>query len=286
MVGAESDWVISDRGFARYPKLRPGKYTFEVRSANADGVWQQEPLQLPITIQTPFYQTTWFYLLCILVVAGMVGAWFQYRLNQALKLERMRVKISSDLHDDVGSMLSGLAMQSEILGLNAQGKDKDRLQRIAETSRNAMARMRDTVWAIDARKDRLENLIDRMREHAEECLTPKDVQFSIQINGLENKLSLPSIIRQCVYLIYKEAITNITKHSNADRVRVVLSKKGKGLEMEICDNGKVEEKSYKPSGMGLSNMTMRAKQVHGDVRIETKDGFCIFLNVPSLKVKE
>lgn len=72
----------------------------------------------------------WFYLFCTLAIAGLVYAWFRYRLQQVLKIERMRVQISSDLHDDVGTVLSGLAMQSEVLELTATEKDKGKLRRI------------------------------------------------------------------------------------------------------------------------------------------------------------
>ena len=94
--------------------------------------------------------------------------YFQKKHTQ--KLEELRVKISSDLHDDVGSMLSALAMQAELLEMKASETNKPRASRIAEMSRDAMALMRDTVWAIDARKDKWESLVDRLNEHAYDTL--------------------------------------------------------------------------------------------------------------------
>lgn len=252
-------------------------------AANSDGVWSALPKTLAINIQTPFYKTWWFYLLCVLAAGGMVYGWLWYRLQQALKIERMRVEISSDLHDDVGTLLAGLAMQSEALELTAPEKDKAKLRRISDISRNAMAHMRDTVWAIDARKDKVENLLDRMREHAEETLTPRDIRFDIQVDSLSMKQSLSTQIRQNLYLIFKEAVTNAAKLSNGDMVTVSLKQSGEGFEMRICDNGQVAEKAYKTTGLGTSNMAMRAEKIGGGLEVgQTREGFCVVLRMGRL----
>ncbi len=283
MKGIERDSVSNGTlGFVRYANLRPGEYTFEVWATNSDGVLSQEPRRLKLLIHPPFWQTWWFYLLCTVSVAGLLYAWFWYRLQQALKIERLRVQISSDLHDDVGTMLAGLAMQSEALQLSAQEKDKGKLQRISQISRDAMAHMRDTVWAIDARKDKLENLLDRMREHAEETLTPCDIRFDIQVENVPLKQNLPTQIRQNLYLIYKEAVTNAARHSNGDFVSIALKKWGNGLEMQVFDNGAVAEKTYKTTGLGASNMRLRAEKMGGTLEIKREGGFCVLVRVPRL----
>jgi len=284
MLGYDRNWVPETRrGFARYPNLPPGDYTFQVKAANSDGVWTPESKDLRIHIQTPFWQTWWFYLACLAVISAIIYGWFRYRLEQALKMERMRVKISSDLHDDVGTLLSGLAMQSELLELTATGEDKPRLKRIGEMSRNAMSRMRDTVWAIDARKDKFENLLDRMREHAEETLSAKDIHFTIKADSLNLKMNLPSHIRQNIYLIYKEAVTNVAKHSNADQVLITITQTGKAIEMKIHDNGQVQEKAYKTTGLGSENMQMRAEQLGGQLIINKEEGYEVTLSIAEIK---
>lgn len=278
MVGYDDTLVDNGvRNFIRYGNLPAGHYTFKVWATNSDGVKNEEPLQLGIRIVPPYYQTWWFYLLCLLASSGIIYGIFQYRLEQALKVERLRVKISSDLHDDVGGLLSGLAMQTEVLELTASEAVKPKLQRIAEISRSAMSRMRDTVWAIDARKDTLESLIDRMNEHAEETLAPKNIHYDITVAHLDLKTKLPTDIRQSLYLIYKEAITNAAKHSNGDTVEVKLSKTEGHFEMHIHDNGKVEAKQYKTTGLGQSNMKMRAAQIGATLEIDTANGFWIVL---------
>ncbi|MEO0735128.1 MAG: histidine kinase, partial [Bacteroidota bacterium] len=262
------------RNFVRYANLPAGKYTFKVWATNSDKVLNESPKVLGITIVPPFYQRWWFYLTCLVVLTGIIYGIFKYRLEQALKVERLRVKISSDLHDDVGGMLSGLAMQTEILELTATEETKPKLARIADLSRSAMSRMRDTVWAIDARKDKLENLVDRMREHAAETLSSRNFQYAIKLDTLDLKKNLATDVRQHLYLIYKEAITNVAKHSRGDTVNVTLSGR-RGFTMTIHDNGAVEEKDYKTTGLGLSNMRMRARAIGGELEISTEEGYLL-----------
>ncbi len=278
--GFEKEWIFNGtKDFVRYSNIPPGAYTFEVKATNSDGILNENAFNLNIRINPPFWRTWWFYLICLLGTASLIYAWFWYRLQQALKIERMRVQISSDLHDDVGTLLAGLAMQSEALEISAAEKDKTKLRRLSEISRNAMSHMRDTVWAIDARKDKLENLIDRMREHAEETLTPRDIHFDISVENVSLKQNMSSIVRQSLYLIYKEAVTNAAKHTNGDRVLVSLKKDASGFEMRIFDNGQVPEKVYKTTGSGTSNMQMRAKKIGGTLEISREGGFCVVLRV-------
>ncbi len=282
--GQDEAWIeTSNPGFVRFSKLPPGAYTLECLATNADGIWMPGSMakKLAFFIPTPWWRTWWFYIFCMATTAAIAYGIFAYRLQQALKIERIRVRISSDLHDDVGTILSGLAMQSEILELSAPEPSKPKLRRISELSRSAMSRMRDTVWAIDARKDKLENLIDRMREHAEETLTPRDILLDLQVDDLALTKNMPSQIRQALYLIYKEAVTNCAKHSKGDKVQVRLQKIGaKGLEMSIHDNGVVMQKNYKTTGLGLSSMHLRAQQIGADFSIDTANGFLITVKIP------
>ena len=214
-----------------------------------------------------------------LFLLGGIGLMYFYYQNQIERAEQMaaiRNKISSDLHDDVGSILTGLAMQTEVMAMTAKEADKPKLERIGKLSRNAMGRMRDTVWAIDSRKDKIENLIDRMREFAAETLVPKNFSYDFEIENIDESKIIPADKRQNIYLIYKEAVTNIIKHSNGDRVDIILKNKGNELILKIRDNGAVAEKTYKTTGLGISNIERRAKQLGGSVFFIKENGFEVF----------
>ncbi|MEM9548456.1 MAG: histidine kinase [Bacteroidota bacterium] len=282
MIGLDDTPVSnSTRGFTRYGNIPPGDYTFKLWATNSDLVLNDDPLEILISISPPFYQTWWFYLLCLAFISSIIYGVFQYRIAQILKVERLRTRIASDLHDDVGGILSGLAMQSELLELTAKDEDKNKLKQIADMSRSAMSGMRDTVWAIDSRKDKFEDLIDRIREHSEEVLIPKNMSYEIDYNDIPLTLLLPPLVRQNLYLIYKEAVTNSAKHSNGNIVHLTIKMDKSQFEMRIHDNGTFKEKKYRSTGLGMSNMKMRAKNLDGTLEINTDAGFEIVLTIPS-----
>ncbi|MFK8008625.1 MAG: triple tyrosine motif-containing protein [Saprospiraceae bacterium] len=275
----DEDWVDAEKnGFARYPSLPFGNYIFKLKAANSDGVWNEEIKTLNIFIATPWWRTWWFYTFCILAISGIIYGVSMYRLQQALKIERLRVKISSDLHDDVGGLLAGLMMQSELLEITGTEERKPKLQRISDLSRKAMSRMRDTVWAIDSRKDKFKNLLDRIREHAAETLELKNIEWDLQVDNIPLEKNINSQLRQNIYLICKEAITNVAKHSNGDQLNIKFEKYGrKGIYLSIHDNGKVPEKNLNSSGLGMSNLQMRADQIGAKLNINKENGFLITL---------
>ncbi|MEZ5038792.1 MAG: histidine kinase [Saprospiraceae bacterium] len=209
--------------------------------------------------------------------------YFSFKAEQAKVIEDLRIKLSADLHDDVGAILSGLAMQAEILECFVAPAQKENVLHLAEMSRHAMAQMRDTVWALDARKDNWGGLIDRLHDHAAEILEPRQIAFSIKIEGINRQKNLAADIRQHLYLIGKEAITNAAKHSNADQLSILLRQKDDLLEMFIQDNGQLDEnQSLKTSGLGLSNITHRAQQIGAKLSISQHNGFGISLCIRAL----
>jgi len=200
--------------------------------------------------------------------------------KEAVERELFRSKLSSDLHDDVGSILTGLAMQSELLGSFIDEKHQPTANNISNLSREAMGRMRDTVWAIDARKDKIEDLVDRMLDFSDNLLISKNISFEFQNNIQQKDQKIKPEIRQNIYLIFKEAITNIAKYSNGNSATTSLSIKDKNILLDIKDNGNIDASTIKTSGLGLSNMKMRTESIGGQFQIDTNNGFKIYCKIP------
>ena len=280
LEGFEDRWFYQgNTPSIRYNKLPAGDYELKVKASDSRGNESANILSIPIIVNQIFYKRWWFIALVILLLFGLMYAIFRYRLQQALAMERLRTKISSDLHDDVGSMLSGLAMQTELMELNASEADKSKLQKIAGISRNAISQMRDLVWSIDSRRETTNDLIERMQELGEELLLPKGISFQINhstVNYPNRKL--PAQIKQNIFLIYKEAITNILRHSDASTVDITIRNYNKGCELLIKDDGSKKE-SYKSTGLGLSNMQLRAEAINSTVTFKMDDGFSVHLNL-------
>lgn len=155
----------------------------------------------------------WF--LIIAIAAGVLFTLFfirnryKQKLQRRVAIEQLKTKISTDLHDDVGSVLTGLAMQSELIERQVPEENKEQLRKVSSLSRAAMLQMRDAVWAMDARKDNWNSLTDRIKEFASENLQTKEIKCNIQTTGIDQTQELPGAIRQNLYLITKEAIANV-----------------------------------------------------------------------------
>lgn len=171
-------------------------------------------------------------------------------------------------------------MQTELMEINASETDKFKLQKIACISRNAISQMRDLVWTIDSRRETIEDLLERMRELAEELLLPKDISFQMDSFNVKNpNKKLPAPTKQHIFLIYKEAITNILRHSDATHVAVTITNDFKGSCLIVKDNGSKKE-CYTSTGLGLSNMTMRAVNLKGKLEFDKENGFEVMLFLP------
>jgi HAMP domain-containing protein len=278
LEGLEADWsYVGSTSFVRYNKLPPGKYILRVKGSDSKGNWSRSELAVPITVRPAFYQTWWFYLLVLATVAGIGYAISRYRLQRLLEMERMRTRIASDLHDEVGSMLSGLSMQAELLEMNASEKDLPRLGKIGTISRAAVTKMRDLVWSIDSRRDKVKDLLERMQEQAADLLQPNDITFHFDIGELPLEKKLKVDVRQHLFLIFKEALTNAVRHSNASVVKVRFGNFNGQFEMVIQDNGSSSKKDHVPTGMGLSNIEMRAEKLGAKLEVRTNEGFLVKL---------
>lgn len=256
--------------------LPPGNYVLEVKASAGLSDMNASYYSLPLKMKQVWYKRAGFITLVVIVAVGLLFLFLRSRFNRRVQqqkgLAELRTKISSDLHDDVGTILSGLAMQSQMLAYSAPAEQKESLNEISNMSRDAMERMRDTVWAMDSRKDKYENLIDRMRAFGEKNLAAANMTHDFIISDIDTKRFINPEKRQTIYLIFKEAITNIVKHSDGHHVSIRLAHEGKGLHLTVHDNGTQKPESVS-DGLGMSNMKMRAGNIGGTVIFSYDHGF-------------
>jgi hypothetical protein len=159
----DADWVnAGNRRFVSYPGLKPGHYVFRVRAANSDGVWNQEGITKFIDISPPWWGTWWFRALVFIVMASGIYSFYRYRLQQALKLQHLRNRIATDLHDEIGSTLGSISRQfcdQKKLHGGARVESHHTHQR----TDNMMEAMSDIVWAVNTKNDRFDSVINRIR---------------------------------------------------------------------------------------------------------------------------
>lgn len=263
--------------------LLPGNYTIEVKAYTSINDENPAYYSIKLVIEEYWYKKWWAKAVLFLLFAGATWWYVKQQIKKRLQrqqeaikrqeeLAALRTKISSDLHDDVGSILTGLAMQSQNIAVESNDKTKQELDEIVEMSREAMERMRDTVWVIDSRKDKYINLIDRMRSSAEQQLATKNINHHFEAD-LENPDEfIDPIRRQNVYLIFKELISNILKHSDATQVHIKFVYRKKQLYLLVHDNGTIQ-KQKTTDGLGLSNIALRAKNIKGTFTTQYENGF-------------
>ncbi len=191
--------------------------------------------------------------------------------RQQLKLQTLRNKIASDLHDDVGSTLSSISIFSQM----AQQQSKDvmpLLNTIGESSRKMLDAMADIVWTINPENDQFEKIILRMRSFAFELLGAKGIDFEFIADDQIAQVKLPMEVRKNLYLIFKEATNNMVKYSGADKALFSITEERGHLTMLIRDNGKGFDATQTTQGNGLKNMKKRAEEIRGHLWVDSALG--------------
>lgn len=278
MENFDNDWIITtpDKRFATYTNLDPDEYNFKVKVVDRSGNFSKNEASILVTLSPPFWETWWFYTLVVLTIASILYSIYKYRINKILELERLRIGIASDLHDDIGATLTKLALKADMIkhGLDNEEKSTE-LERISEMSRQAVGSMSDIVWSIDSRNDSFESMINKMKDFAFGILTDKEIKVDFNTNGFEKSAKVPIEIRQNLYLIFKEAINNTAKHSNAKQVEIDFLINEKEFSLTVKDSGTKFKENEFHTGHGLKNMKMRAKKINAEINYKNKNGFTI-----------
>lgn len=276
MEGIDPVWQQTTDRFAKYPSMPAGEYTFNVLARNTNGAWSNEVTRLNFRIYAPFWQQWWFRILLVLIVLGIIWLIYNnYKTGKQVDIERMRVRIASDLHDDVGASLTEIALQSDFLqALDTSPELKKSLSSIGAQSRRIVNSLDDIVWSIDSRNDTLGDLTDRMQDYILNVLAPKNFNVEYDFEALKMQHKLSVVLKENLYLIFKEAVNNITKYSNGDLVRITMQTDGNNFTFTIHDNGTTGPGSKK-SGHGLRNMKMRAARIRAGVDINRENGFTV-----------
>ncbi len=286
LEGFDKDWTfLGNNHSIRYNKLPAGNYTLHINGADSRGNWGEKAVLLKITVAQHFYDSKWFPFLIFLGLFLIGFLLYRKELSQIREMEDLRTRIASDLHDEVGSIMTRISMGSEMVneGIYEPKEQKKELNYIANQSRQVTSIMRDVVWSIDARKDKVSDLIDRMREHLEELLPLANIQHKIIIEQINTDNKINVNLRQNIYFIFKEAINNIVKHSNATEVVVSLINHAHSFTLVVANNGTVDDsKEEQTSGQGLKNMQMRAKRINADLEIQKEKGYTIKVKTKGL----
>jgi signal transduction histidine kinase/ligand-binding sensor domain-containing protein len=311
LEGADDNWSSpSESRTVHFANLQPGGYKFLVRAVNSEGVASDVPAILSFKILSPIWLRWWFLTLLAVAIALIIIGIYRYRLaslheiNAALlvaknaesdlrfareqqiqELESVRTRIATDLHDDIGASLTQIAVLSEVAQTQAgaeNGGPPEALRKITDVSNELIGIMSDIVWAINPAKDHLSDLTQRMRRIASDVLSPKGVLVHFRSREEDKRLIIRTNIRREVFLIFKESINNVAKHSGAKNVHIDVEITDDLLRLRVQDDGSgfmSVQPSFDntfsadgPSGNGIRNMQKRAKELGGTFDIASVPG--------------
>lgn len=284
LEGFDKNWVKSTKhNYVNYTHLPPGDYSFKVYAINGEGIKSNSPAVFSFTILPPFWQRWWFIVSTILVTLFLTSIIsiliYRSRMNQKIRVERLRTKISSDLHDEIGTSLSSIAIFSELIKRdndNSSSKNREMLEKIENTSRNLIDKMSDIVWAINPQNDRLEDAILKLREYSVKLLESRGIDVKINIPKAVFNITLTMDVRSNLLMIFKEIVTNAAKYSFAKNIGInfsVFQKSGRRvLLLNVKDDGVGFNTSEVKSGNGLRNIIRRSKDINALLNLESSPG--------------
>ncbi len=256
-----------------YASLQSGSYTFEVRTMGWNGQ-PGESTSFRFRIKPPFWKTWWFMSICIFGLGSLLFALYRYRISQILKLQKVRNRIATDLHDDIGTTLTNISILSQLSDKSLQGQQeaKEYLQRISEEVNESARALNDIIWNVNSNNDTLEEMLIRMRRFAAELFDHTDIRchLALQPAAFRKKLNMEQ--RRDLYLVYKESLNNIYKHAEANTVWVELSMVKNSVKMLIKDDGKGFMTEQDTHRNGLKNLRARVEKWKGSISIVSQKG--------------
>jgi signal transduction histidine kinase/ligand-binding sensor domain-containing protein len=297
LLGFDNDWVnAGTERRASYSRLASGKYQFRVRACNDNGIWS-DPDTGPALVVTPFFwQTWWFWLLGLLGFTSAVTALVRFLSNRQLRLkilalerqaalDRERTRIARDIHDDIGNLLTQATLISGLTLRDRAEPEKtgEHARRISSTIGQVTSSLDEIVWAVNPRNDTLPQLIDYIGQFAVEFLQTAGLACRVDLPDHPAHRGASTDLRHNLFLVVKEALNNIVRHSGASEVWLCITVTEQVLGLTIQDNGRsFDAAAVNGSGNGLRNMRQRTEELGGSFQVENnpEGGTRISLSVP------
>jgi signal transduction histidine kinase len=206
-----------------------------------------------------------------------------HRYSQLIRArERMRLRIASDLHDDVGSGLTQISFYSELVQRSSSDQAAEWNEKIGVLARSLVDRMQDIVWSIKPEQESWEGLELRMKDYATGLLGPRDIGFAMRGTAVNEPDVLAPDVRQNVLLMFKEAVHNAVRHAGCTQIDVQWTLSRDILCLRICDDGSGFDPATVERGNGLANLQRRAAEIQATLSLDTAPGAstCVQIEVP------
>ena len=248
----EKDRFITEQGRIREEEIN--KVRFQMRAKN------QELAQVTSKLGTVRVRTALIILLFFLAGSYLI---YRYRLTALLEQERTRNRIARDLHDDLSATLSSISFFTEAVRRDDSGASgKKYLGRIEQSAAEAKEKINDIIWAIDPENDDWEMLITKFKRFAAEMFESKEIKYTLNFDK-DIQFPLKLELKQDLWLIFKEMVNNLVRHSGATEAEVSFKQEGKAIVLTVSDNGEGFSEEEIEEGKGVRNIRFRAERIGG-----------------------
>jgi len=297
LEGYGGDWQdAGNRRQAFYTNLSPADYRFRVIAANNSGVWNEAGASLDFTIAPATYQTSWFRMLCVLMVLALLWMFYQLRvrafrrrqavleqhqseiraLNEQLikAQEAERMRISGELHDGVLQQITSLSLRLGTVKyqIPPDSEAKDTINCLQGELIHIGTGIRHLSHELHPALLQESGLPAALTSYCQEFSKVRGLPVSCDTDETVNELSPGAAL--CLYRIAQEALGNAAKHAHAQRVEVRLTRSDGRVALTVSDDGVgcAPGQIGRSGGLGLINMRERVFQLNGTFEFSSEPG--------------
>jgi len=284
--GEKQDWVTTSTNNVEFLHLSPGKYRFELSAASKGKKWS-DPATLSFTVLPAWWQTLWFRMMVGLTIIFtsfiITRRFFIYRFRRQQEvferqhaIESERNRISTDIHDDLGSGLTQIAILSQIAKTDAKISSETYtvIEKVSNIADEMVDKISEIIWAINPSNDSLKNLIAYVHEFARNYFEESSVELHVNIPEQIPDITISSSFRRHVFLIVKETLQNVLKHAGAKKVDITIRIDSSQLIINVYDDGKGINTILleNATGQGIKNLRQRAGLLGAELEIKSLNG--------------
>lgn len=276
---------IGDYHIVRYGNLPTGDFRFRVMGVDTMGKPTGDETSLAVIVPPPFWRATWFWcVILVLIIVPVIGSWRYIVWNRMQRevailknqqtLERERLRIAHDIHDGLGarvtqiSMVSSRAQDNQSFPVMARAE----FDRISKMSRELVAALYETVWAVDPDNDNLDELGNYLCQIVNQLCDQAQFRCRFYVADLPRDVQVSSQTRHNISMSVQEAVHNVIKHAQAAEVTITIEFTNDVLAITVRDDGRGFKPVGNSTGNGLANMKQRLSDIGGSCIIESQPG--------------
>jgi signal transduction histidine kinase len=254
-----------------FPYLPEDYYSLSVRAENERKQKSRNTLKIKFRIKPVFYKSGWFISLIILILSFSISLILYYQNQVKIKLVEAKTQFASDLHDEMGGDLTAIKFKTELLALKASDDQKRELLSIKNITESTMVNVSDLIWTLKPSNQTLGAMVKRIDKLLKLRLSTGKYKYKIKTRSLNRSAVLKPKVKENLYLILKETLSNFIKYSSYDTFNVIIANSGKGLIVKIFQDGSSignKEDTVGYGAFGISIMKERAKNAGFSLKID------------------